>query len=221
MREPTRDRAALARALRRYAGVPLLDRLLVRGRAFLADLTFVEPFVPRRGFVVDLGCGHGLFANLLREASEGRRVLGVDADARKIAIAKRTEREGLRFELGDVVAGRPPQCDCVTVVDVLYLIPFEAQERVAARSAAALPEGGLLLIYAQEARPDPRYALGYAQELVTTRLGLTKGGQGRFFYLARDQMIAMLARAGFATDVISLPRRPYTDALYVARRLPR
>src|SRR3989442_6108904 len=110
MREPKRDRAALARALRRYDEAPLLDRLLIRGRAFLADLTFVEPFVPRRGFVVDLGCGHGVFANLLREASEGRRVLGVDADLRKIAIAKLTEREGLRFEVGDVVAAEPPRC---------------------------------------------------------------------------------------------------------------
>ncbi len=221
VREPKRDRAALARALRRYDQAPLLDRLFVRGRAYLSDLTFVEPFVPRRGFVVDLGCGHGLFANLLREVSEGRRVLGVDADPRKIAVAKLSEREGLRFELGDIVAGEPPPCDCVTIVDVLYLLPVEAQERVVARSAAALPEGGLLIIYAQEARLDPRYALGYAQELVSTSLGVTKGGRGRFFYLTREEMTAMLARVSFVTDVIPLPRRPYTDALYVARRLPR
>jgi 2-polyprenyl-3-methyl-5-hydroxy-6-metoxy-1,4-benzoquinol methylase len=61
MREPKRDRAALSRALRRYREVPLVDRALVRARAFLSDLTFIEPFVPRRGFVVDLGCGHGIW----------------------------------------------------------------------------------------------------------------------------------------------------------------
>ncbi len=221
MREPKRDRAALARALRRYAEAPLLDRLFVRGRAFLADLTFVEAFVPRRGFVVDLGCGHGLFANLLREASEGRRVLGVDADARKIAVAKLTEREGLRFELADAVARRPPPCDAVTLIDLLYLLPIELQERLVARIAAALSEGSLCVVYAQEARLDPRFAFGYAQELVTTSLGLTKGGRGQFFYRTREDLCATLARHGFMTDVIPLPRRPYTDALYVARRLPR
>ncbi len=221
MREPKRDRAALARALRRYAEAPVLDRLFIRGRAFLSDLTSIEAFVPRRGFVVDLGCGHGLFANLLREASDGRRVLGVDADPRKIAVAKLTEHDGLRFELGDIVAKAPPPCDGVTIVDVLYLLPLEQQERLVAHCGVTLPEGGLLLVYAQEVRPDPRYALGYAQELVSTSIGFTKGGRGRFYYRTRDEMVAMLTRHGFGTDVLPLPRRPYTDALYVARRLPR
>lgn len=221
MREPHRDRAALARALRRYDEAPLLERLFVRGRAFLADLTFVEAFAPRQGFVVDLGCGHGLFANLLREASERRRVLGVDADPRKIAIARATEREGIRFELGDIAAEPPPPCDCVTLLDVLYLLPFETQEVVLARCAAALPEGGRLLAYAQEARVDPRYALGYAQELVSTRLGLTRGRRGRFFYSSREQALAMFARTGFAAEAVPIPRRPYTDILYLGRRLPR
>ena len=220
MREPGRDRAALSRALRRYREAPLLDRILVRGRAFLSDLTFIEPFVPRRGFVVDLGCGHGLFANLLREASEVRRVLGVDIDERKIAVAKLTEREGLRFEVGEVVSTPPPPCDAITIVDVLYLLPEDAQEQLVANCARTLAEGRTLLVFAQEARLDPRYVIGYGQELASTSLGLTRGGQ-RLRYRSRDGMVALLARHGFVTDVMPLPRRPYTDALYVARRLPK
>lgn len=221
MREPRRDRPALARALRRYDEAPFLQRVHVHGRAFLSDLTFVEAFVPRRGFVVHLGCGHGLFANLLREASESRRVLGVDADPRKIAIARTTEREGLRFELGDIVSQEPPPCDCVTIVDVLYLLPPDEQERVVAHCADALAEGRTLVVFAQEARLDPRYALGYAQELVATSLGLTRGARGRFWYATRDEMLALFARNGFAAEVVPLPRRAYTDVLYVCRRLPR
>lgn len=198
-----------------------MERLHVHGRAFLADLTFAEAYVPRKGFVVDLGCGHGLFANLLREASELRRVLGVDADPRKIAIARATERDGLRFAIGDITVETPPPCDCVTLIDVLYLLPFEAQESVFVSCASALPEGGRLIVYAQEARLDPRWLFGYAQELVSTSLGLTRGGRGRFFYAKRDQMLGMLARAGFAGEAAALPRRPYTDTLYVGRRLPR
>ena len=192
----------------------------MRGRAFLADLAFVEPFVPRKGFVVDLGCGHGLFPNLLREASESRRILGVDADERKIAVAKLTEREGLRFELGDVASMAPPPCDGITVIDVLYLMPREAQEQLVANCARALPEGKTLVIYAQEMRTDPRYLLGYLQELVSTSVGFTRGFGGRFYYATRDEMTAMLGRHGFVTDVVPLPRRPYTDTLYVARRVP-
>lgn len=215
------DRASLARALRRYDSAPLLDRVFVRGRAFLSNFPFIESYVPRHGFIVDLGCGHGVFANVLREASEGRRALGIDVDERKIASAKRTEREGLRFAVGDIVRDPPPPCDSVTIVDVLYLLPFEDQARVLANCAAALPEGGPLVVKAQEARLDPRYVLTYGQELVATRFGLTAGGRGKFFFPTREQALELFAKGGFAVDVIAMPGRPYTDVLYVARRLPR
>ena len=221
MREPRRDRAALARALRRYHEAPFVDRLFIRARAFLSDLTFIEPFVPRKGFVVDLGCGHGLFANLLREASESRRVLGVDADARKIGVAKLTERDGLRFELSDAVATLPPPCDAITIVDLLYLLPEDVQEQLIASCSRALPEGRTLVVCAQEVRVDPRYVVGYAQELVATSVGVTHHPYGGFHYRSREDMLAAFARHGFITDVVPLRHRPYTDALYVARRVPR
>src|SRR5204862_5937206 len=101
----------------------------------LSDLAFVERFVPRQGFIVDLGCGHGLFACLLREAAESRRVLGIDLDERKIEVARGAVRDTqwLRFEVGDIIKDPPPHCDAVTIVDVLYLLPFEDRHRIAMR----------------------------------------------------------------------------------------
>ncbi len=156
--------AALNRAVHRYRAAPLGARLFVHGRAFLSDLAFVERFVPKRGFIVDLGSGHGLFPCLLREASEQRRVLGIDLDERKIEVARGAVRDTqwLRFEVGDIIKDQPPHCDAVTIVDVLYLLPFEDQERVLRNAAAALGEGGPLIVKAQERRTDPRYAITYA-----------------------------------------------------------
>ena len=121
--------AALNRAVHRYRGAPIGARLFVHGRAFLSDLAHVERFVPRNGFIVDLGCGHGLFACLLREASATRRVLGIDLDPRKIDVARSAVRDTqwLRFEVGDIVRDPPPHCDAITIVDVLYLLKFEDQ----------------------------------------------------------------------------------------------
>jgi 2-polyprenyl-3-methyl-5-hydroxy-6-metoxy-1,4-benzoquinol methylase len=213
---------ALNRAVHRYREVPLVDRLFVHGRAFLSDLAFVERYVPRHGFVVDLGCGHGLFANVLAEASATRRVLGIDIDERKIAVARSTAagRADLRFEVGDVVAAPPPRCDAVTIVDPLYLLPFDAQERVLRNAAAALLEGRPLVVKAQERALTPRFALTYAQELVTVGLGFTRGGRSRFYFPTRAEALAMFERAGFAVDVVEMRRRPYTDVLYLGRRRP-
>src|SRR2546428_13384459 len=97
--------AALNRAVHRYRAAPFAARLFVHGRAFLSDLAFVERFVPRRGFVVDLGCGHGLFPCLLREASEQRRVLGIALDERKTEAARGAVRATQRvpFEAGGLI----------------------------------------------------------------------------------------------------------------------
>ena len=219
---PRLGRAALGRAVHRYRAAPISARLFVHGRAFLSDLTFVEKFVPRNGFIVDLGCGHGLFACLLREASQTRRVLGIDLDPRKIEVARGAVRDTqwLRFEVGDIVKDRPPHCDAVTIVDVLYLLPFEQQEQVLRNAAAALGEGGPLVVKAQERRADPRYAITYAQEMVTVGLGFTRGGRERFFFPSREEALEMFARAGFVAEVEEMPRRPYTDVIYLARKAP-
>jgi 2-polyprenyl-6-hydroxyphenyl methylase/3-demethylubiquinone-9 3-methyltransferase len=214
--------AALERAVHRYRSAPLVARTLVHGRAFLSDLAFIDTYVPRHGFIVDLGCGHGLFANLLAEAAPNRRVLGIDSDERKIAVARETVqgRESIRFEVGDIVCEAPPKCDAVTVIDVLYLLPPAAQEAVLRKAAGALAENAPLVVKAQEWAPSPRFALTYAQELVTTALGITRAPARPFHFLSRPEAMAMFERAGFLVDVIDMPRRPYTDVVYLARKAP-
>ena len=213
---------ALKRALARYRKAPMGARLFVRGRAFLSDLAVVERYVPKKGFIVDLGCGHGLFACVLRESSPTRRVLGIDLDARKIDVARSAIQDTtwLRFEVGDIAADRPPKCDAVTIVDVLYLMPFDVQEQVLRNAASALGEGGPLIVKAQERRTDPRYAVTYLQEMITVSLGFTRGGHERFFFPTRTEALAMFERAGFLVDVVEMPRRPYTDVVYLARKAP-
>jgi SAM-dependent methyltransferase len=214
--------AALGRALRRYLDAPLVARLFVHGRAFVSDLAVVERYVPKKGFIVDLGCGYGLFACVLRETSPTRRVLGIDIDAGKIAVARAAiqDTRWLRFEVGDGVHEAPPHCDAITIVDVLYRLPPDQQEELLRNAASALPEGAPLVVKAQERRRDPRYAITYAQELVSASLGFTRGGRERFFFVSRDEALAMFERAGFLVEVVEMPRRPYTDVLYLARRAP-
>ena len=214
--------AALERAVHRYRASPLVARWFVHRRAFLSDLAFVERYVPRHGFIVDLGCGHGLFANLLAEARPGRRVLGIDIDERKITDARGTiaGREGLRFEVGDIIHEPPPHCDAITIVDVLYLLTAADQEAVLRKAAAALAANAPLIVKAQERAASPRYALTYGQELLTVGLGFTRQSARRFHFPSREEALAMFGRAGFLVDVVEMPRRPYSDVVYLARKAP-
>ena len=149
-------------------------------------------------------------------------MLGIDLDPRKIEVARSAIRdtEWLRFEVGDIVLTPPPKCDAVTIVDVLYLLTFEQQEQVLRNAGSALGEGAPLIVKAQERRRDPRYALTYAQEMVTVSLGFTRGGRDRFYFPSREEALAMFERSGFLVDVLEMPNRPYTDVVYLARKAP-
>jgi hypothetical protein len=94
------------------------------------------------------------------------------------------------------------------------------QERVLRNAAAALSEGAPLIVWTQEARVDPRYALTYVQETISASLGLTRGQRRRFHFPSRETALEMFADAGFRAEVIEMRGRPYTDALYLARKAP-
>lgn len=205
----------MARAIARYREAPLGDRLFIRGRALLADLEAVEERVPREGLILDLGCGRGLLANLLLEASPQRVVVGLDPDPRRIAVARLTERPGLSFQVGDARGADLPACDAAVLMDVLYLLSEEDQLQVLARAAAALRPGGRIVVHAQERRADPRFWLGQLQELVMTRTGITRAPSGGLRYSTRHAMRSRLEGRRLAVDVIPLPGRLYTDAIYV------
>jgi len=84
-----RGASPLARALALYADEPLAVRLHVQARHRLCPLQRIADHVPPHGRVLDVGCGHGLFGNLLALESARRQVVGVDPMASKIAVAQR------------------------------------------------------------------------------------------------------------------------------------
>lgn len=225
---PAPRRALLRRALALYDDSPAAERLFVRVRAFLSDLTVLERHAPRRGAILDLGCGHGLVANLLALGSAGRRVRGIDIDAEKVAAARRTvgDRANIRFDVADATAlpAGPDAVDgpyaAITVADVFYLIPPDKQRELIATCYRLLAPGGVFLWKSQVRRPRWKYAITRGQEWLMTHLGPTQG-HGLYF-LDTDESLAALREAGFGAVALPLRSwRPYTDVLFIAHRVHR
>ncbi len=204
-----------------YAKSPRLTRAFLRGRVFLSDLEFVESFVPREGTVIDLGCGHGLFANLLAVRGPGRQVKGVDIDCARIEEARRTigRRANVDFICSGFEELDVSGCAAVTIADVLYLLPFADQVRLLRQCHGKLAEGGMLVWKAQERRPRWKYFFTYLQELIATSSGLTKGKRSRLTFMSREQAVAAMRESGFETRIVEMRSwRPYTDVLFLGRK---
>ncbi|HEY3861690.1 MAG TPA: 1-acyl-sn-glycerol-3-phosphate acyltransferase [Verrucomicrobiae bacterium] len=163
----------------------------------------LDSMVPRKGFVLDLGCGCGVAANWLAHTTDQRAFLGVDYDADKIRVAQRTApgHPRVRFEARDILDWEFPPCDTALLLDVLHYWEPEKQEWILRKVRRALRPGGTLVLR-EAARAD---SAGHQRverwEKWATRLGLNKTVEGLHF-LTRVELAAALRRAGFSQEAI-------------------
>jgi len=186
-------------ALGLYGGLPVPVRLHTRIRSWTCPMDAVLERAPSAGRLLEVGCGHGLFANAAALAHPGLQVLGVDPDPHKIRWAQSTvdARANVRFRCEGLEDVAERDFDAVAVLDVLYLVPRAQWAAFLAGLLARLRPGGLLLLKDVEPRPRWKFYRCLAQETVSVRLlGITQGGV--FAFAERAEMEELLRGAGFA-----------------------
>jgi len=212
--------SAVAQALRLYAQLPARVRFHTRVRACTCPFAAVLARTPAEGRLLEVGCGHGLFANAAALAHPALDVLGVDISGEKIGWARATVdgRPHIRFEEQPLSAVEGTFA-AVAVLDVLYLVPRAEWPQFLAQCLARLQPGGRLLL--KDVAPTPRWKFwrNVLQETLAVRvLGITVGGA--FAFATRDEMRALLREAGFADVAVTEVHRGYSTphVLYEAVR---
>lgn len=181
------------------------------GRALL-DLGRMEGF----GEVVDVGCGRGQFALLLREVGVACSALGVDWDAKKVAIANSAAAGDrcLSFRQGDVRSAELPACDTILLVDILHYLTPDEQDALLVRAASAARER----VVVRDLDPEQGGAslMTEAWERVTTTLGYNRGA--RVAPRAIPEIARTLGAQGFEVDRVECSAKAMSNVLLVARR---
>jgi SAM-dependent methyltransferase len=118
--------------------------------------------IPPNARVLDLGCGQGLLASLMRACSmyaqQGRwpgnwaaaparvRVTGIEMMESDIERARASLGDAGEFVCGDMRTTPFPQVDTVVILDVLHYITVPEQNEVLARVRDSLSSHGRLLL---------------------------------------------------------------------------
>jgi uncharacterized protein (DUF2062 family)/SAM-dependent methyltransferase len=214
--------AAIARASRRYDAAPRRLRMYARWK-YRLDPCYREiaPLIPDGAFTVDLGTGMGMLPLVLAELPGERRVLGVDWDAPKLAAgcAAASGLAAVSLVDGDARSFALPPCDAITLVDVLHYYDAPAQRALLERCAAALREGGSLLV-----READRSRRGGAWtrfiEWLAVRIGWNLG-EGRPKFRPLDDLRKDMESLGFQVSVAAVAGRLHPgNVLLIARKLP-
>jgi 2-polyprenyl-6-hydroxyphenyl methylase/3-demethylubiquinone-9 3-methyltransferase len=177
--------------------------------------------LPASGRLLEVGCGHGLFANEAALGNPGLEVLGIDPSAEKIRWAERSTAGGgrARFRAERLESVGEDAFDAVAVLDVLYLVPRAEWRSFLSGCHARLRPGGRLLLKEVDVRPRWKFRKCVLQETVSVRmLGITLGRS--FAFAGREEMAALLRDVGFSDVTVTDLGRGYSTphVLYQALR---
>ena len=108
----------------------------------MLPLKEIDMQIPKKGTIIDLGCGEGVIAKFLSQDAN-RNVIGVDLDIRRI---EKSTRRNLSFKNADIRTYKFKEVDGVVVSDVLHHLNFPDQEKVLLNISKSLKKGGTLVI---------------------------------------------------------------------------
>ena len=150
------------------------------GRYFLCPFFELVKYFPATGDILDVGCGYGILAHLLKEdpANAGRRLTGIDHDPGKIKIAMNLEDMNVKFARENLEEIPETSFDMISIIDVLYTVDLCEWKAMLDNCFKVLRPGGKLIIKDVINEPRWKYWITMLEEkLAIEVLKITRGGK--------------------------------------------
>lgn len=106
----------------------------------------VEKLLPKKGVVLDLGCGEGINSNYFAICSNKRNIIGLDLDEKRIKVAQRGLRNTV-YKKADVANIEIPKANTVVMFHLLHHLPsYRTQEQLILKVVKSLETKDKLIV---------------------------------------------------------------------------
>ncbi len=211
-------RAAIGRIA---ASLPFVERAYANVRFSILRpklLSVMDLLLPDEGRILDIGCGFGLFAAYFGQTQPGRRIVGVDPNARRIAMARRV-CESIGLSSCSFLAGDARDVSLegafagAYVLDVMHHIPEQDQRPMLERLRDLLAPRGVLVI--KDITTEPAFGLEFTRLLDRMMVGWNEPLR----YRHHHEWAEMLASLGFHVRMVRVPDiLPYPHVVIAATK---
>ena len=169
------------------------------------------------GTVVDLGCGYGMALAFAAFGDGGRRLMGCDLDAHRIAVARQALGTlNAEVSVADIRRFEIPPAGLILILDVLQYLSTDEQLALLKRCCAALAPEGILIFRVH----DRQRGLWSSITMAFDRLIFACGRAGvRPLMLTAAEYHSVLENAGMHVEERPFRNRlPLAHILFVARK---
>jgi len=134
-----------------YKNTGFVQRLLSTARPYICPFHTMVELVPKDSSILDIGCGSGVFLNLLVHQKTIKKGIGFDASQDVINTATKAmntldNHSVAKFQCRQVEEGLPDgDFDVVSMIDVMHHIPPESQQDAFKSAAHKLSKGGVFI----------------------------------------------------------------------------
>jgi len=196
-----------------YGKFGVIPQLYAYIRLLTTPLFEVEKYVPKSGKILDIGCGSGIFSNILCMMSKERSVVGFDTSQERIAVARNTTENSMQlsFYVADAHNFNLAGYSIITAIDLLHHMPYDEQEHLLRRIYLNLNVPGQFILKDLSKAPYWKYLIHYVQDSLSYR--------SKLFFSSSENMKELLNRIGFSVSTVPLHfSRPNPHVLYVCEK---
>lgn len=181
-----------------------------------------DQLLPKRGRIMDVGCGYGFLSYMLHWMSPEREILGVDYDEEKIITAQHGYLKGaqLSFKCVDVTNHTFEKFDAFVITDVLHYLQAHEQEKVLSACISQLEPGGLIIVRDGDSDLGKRHEGTRLTEFFSTKLlGFNKTKDKPLSFFSSSAIASIVAANGAVMEKIDNTR--YTsNVIFIIKKLP-
>ena len=180
----------------------------------------VEKLIPKKGRIIDIGCGEGIFTNFMGVTARQRKILGIEIDKTRVGQADK-KLSNVLFKQGDATKIKIPKCDVIVLFHLLHhLRGFAYQERVIKNCYKALKKHGKLILVEPDIKPSLKYLISwFTDHFIVPILFEKRLFELNIYFRKKKDWIDLLSNNGFSVKAIPVEEgKPFTNVIFECRK---
>ena len=148
------------------------SKMYVLLRYALLPFKCIEPYLPKKGLIIDLGSGYGSYDIYFALREPKRKIIGLELIKSRVKIAKQASKgiRNVKFKSQDFTKdSKIKYADAICMFDLLHHIPYPTQGALLRECFKKLKKNGLLIIKDIAEKPRWKFLYNYLHDKIMTK----------------------------------------------------